>query len=247
MHSGPIYIAKFNNSGEYLMTGSEDRSTCLYNPSKNLMIKQYKNLHNYDICGLDIYKDNSKFVTGGGDKNVIVTDVIESKTVRKFMGHNSRVNSVSLNEENTLIVSASYDTTVKFWDNRANSHHPIDTIKGFKDSVTSAEIINGFEIVCSSMEGSTRFYDIRVGQFTSDDIGEAVQAMCMSNSGRAYVVSALNNSMYLIERGSGNKVMEYCGHRVDNYSIKCRFNEEDTHIMTGSIDGKLYIYDIMKK
>jgi mitogen-activated protein kinase organizer 1 len=75
-HTGPIYTIKYNTSGEYCMTGSEDRSVCLYNPSKNLMIKNYKNLHNYDVYSLDISNDNSKFITGGGDKNVILTDVI---------------------------------------------------------------------------------------------------------------------------------------------------------------------------
>lgn len=80
------------------MTGSEDRSVCLYNPSKNLMIKNYKNIHNYDVYTLDISKDNSKFVTGGGDKNIIVTDVIEGKYIRKFTGHTARINSVCFNQ-----------------------------------------------------------------------------------------------------------------------------------------------------
>lgn len=39
------------------------------------MIKNYKNLHNYDVSGLEISNDNSKFITGGSDKVVIVTDV----------------------------------------------------------------------------------------------------------------------------------------------------------------------------
>lgn len=76
IHTGPIYAAKFNNQGEYCMTGSEDRSVCLYNPSKNLMIKHYRNVHNYDVYSLDISNDNSKFISGGGDKNIILTDVI---------------------------------------------------------------------------------------------------------------------------------------------------------------------------
>ena len=71
--------------------------------------------------------------------------------------------------------------------------------------------------------------------------------MSICNSGRAYVVSCLNNSMYLIERGSGTKVMEYTGHQVGNYNIKCCFNEDDSNLFTGSADGKLYVYDIMKK
>lgn len=100
------------------------------------MIKNYKNLHNYDVSGLCISTDNSKFVTGGGDKNVIVTDVAEGKTINKYCGHNGRVNSVALNGENNVIMSASYDTTVRCWDSRANSYTPIDIIKGFKDSVS---------------------------------------------------------------------------------------------------------------
>ncbi len=58
------------------MTASEDRSVSLYNPNKNIMIKNYKNLHNYDITCLDICKDNSKFCTCGGDKLVMVMDVL---------------------------------------------------------------------------------------------------------------------------------------------------------------------------
>lgn len=79
------------------MSGSEDRGVSLYNPHKNIMIKNYKNLHNYDVSGLEITRDNSKFVTGGGDKNVIVTDVAEGKTINKYSGHNGRVNTVALN------------------------------------------------------------------------------------------------------------------------------------------------------
>lgn len=59
------------------MTASEDRSVSLYNPSRNLLIKNYKNLHNYDVSCIDILKDNSKFCTGGGDKLIMVMDVLQ--------------------------------------------------------------------------------------------------------------------------------------------------------------------------
>jgi mitogen-activated protein kinase organizer 1 len=76
-HAGPVYAIKFSYSGEYIMTASEDRSVSLYNPNKNIMIKNYKNLHNYDITCIDIAKDNAKFCTGGGDKIVMVMDVLQ--------------------------------------------------------------------------------------------------------------------------------------------------------------------------
>ena len=86
------------------MTGSEDRGVCLYNPSKNLLIKNYRNIHNYDVYSLDISKDNAKFITGGGDKNIILTDVVEGKYIRKYTGHTARINCVAFNQENNVIV-----------------------------------------------------------------------------------------------------------------------------------------------
>lgn len=103
-HIGPIYTVKFNSGGEYCMTGSEDRNVCLYNPSKNLLIKTYKAIHNYAVHSLAISNDNSKFVTGGGDKLVFLTDVSEGKAIRKYQGHAAAVNCVAYNTENNVIV-----------------------------------------------------------------------------------------------------------------------------------------------
>lgn len=48
--------------------------------------------------------------------------------------------------------------------------------------------------------------------------------MSLAHSNRAYVISALDNTMYLIDKKSGNKVIEYRGHQVKNYTINCKFN-----------------------
>jgi mitogen-activated protein kinase organizer 1 len=86
------------------MTGSEDRSVSLFNPSKNLMIKSYKNLHNYDISCLDISKDNSKFMTGGGDKVVLLMDVLKGQQIRKYTGHYGRINGLCYTQGENVIV-----------------------------------------------------------------------------------------------------------------------------------------------
>ncbi len=71
------------------------------------MIKQYKNVHNYDVYSLDINKDNSKFISGGGDKNIILTDVLTGKYIRKYTGHTARVNCVAFSPDNQVIVRTS--------------------------------------------------------------------------------------------------------------------------------------------
>jgi len=59
-------------------------------------------------------------------------------------------------------ISGSYDTTVKCWDNRSNSYEPLQTIKGFKDSISQV-ISKDFQIVTACMDGSVKFFDVRKG------------------------------------------------------------------------------------
>lgn len=40
--------------------------------------------------------------------------------------------------------------------------------------------------------------------------------------------------------------MEYGGHSVGQFTVDLKFNPLDTHLITGSSEGMLYIYDIMK-
>lgn len=60
-------------------------------------------------------------------------------------------------------------------------------------------------------------------------------------------MSCTDNKMYLVEKASGNKILEYAGHNVENFKIDCLFSLRDSHVVTGSTDGKLYVYEIMKK
>lgn len=48
-HTGPVYTAKFNNNGQYCMSGSQDRKIILWNPQKGKAIKSYTGAHNYEI------------------------------------------------------------------------------------------------------------------------------------------------------------------------------------------------------
>ena len=49
----------------------------------------------------------------------------------------NRINTVSYNQNCSVIASGSYDCTLRFWDIKSNSTKPIDIIKGFKDSISN--------------------------------------------------------------------------------------------------------------
>lgn len=51
----------------------------------------------------------------------------------------------------------------------------------------------------------------------------------------------------LIEKGTGVKIQDYHGHKIGQFGVDVIFNTTDTHLLTGSQDGKLFIYDVLKK
>jgi WD40 repeat protein len=50
-------------------------------------------------------KDNSKFASCGGDRQVMVWDVMTGEISRRFTGHLGKVNAVAFNSDSTILAS----------------------------------------------------------------------------------------------------------------------------------------------
>jgi len=56
---------------------------------------------------------------------VYLWEVMKGHWTRKFEGHVSQVNAVSLNPFENVLATASFDGTVKLWDLMSRSYQPI--------------------------------------------------------------------------------------------------------------------------
>lgn len=69
-------------------------------------------------------EDNSRLASVGGDKLVFYWDVATGNIIRKFRGHELRVNTCKFaGEGSSVIVSGSYDKTVRIFDCRRAPQH----------------------------------------------------------------------------------------------------------------------------
>lgn len=69
-----------------------------------------------------------------------------------------------------MVVSGSYDATVRLWDCKSQSTKAIQVLEEARDSVSSLHVA-GHEIVTGSVDGSMRIYDLRMGMIYEDVIG----------------------------------------------------------------------------
>ena len=73
-------------------------------------------------------------------------------------------------EDGSVVVSGSYDATVRLWDCKSQSTKSIQVLEEARDSVSSLHVV-GHEIVTGSVDGRMRVYDLRMGMILVDVIG----------------------------------------------------------------------------
>jgi mitogen-activated protein kinase organizer 1 len=120
-HTGPILAVRFNSDGNYCLTCGQDRIVKLWNAAKGLCVKSYLG-HGHEVFDVAVSGDNSRLASCGGDKTVFYWDVASGNTIRKFRGHDLKVNTVLFaGEESSVVISGSYDKTVRIFDCRSRS------------------------------------------------------------------------------------------------------------------------------
>lgn len=166
------------------------------------------------------------------------------RVIRRFRGHDSEVNAVKFNDYASVVVSAGYDRSVRAWDCRSHSTEPIQIINTFQDSVMSV-CLTKTEIIGGSVDGTVRTFDIRIGREISDDLGQPVNCISMSNDGNCILASCLDSTLRLVDRSAGELLQEYKGHTCKSYKLDCCLTNTDAHVAGGSEDGYVFFWDLV--
>lgn len=132
---------------------------------------QTYNAHGYEVLDIAVASTNDRFVSVGGDKTVFLWDVATAQTLRRWSGHAGRVNTCAFaGDEECVVVSGSYDSTVKLWDTKARGERPLMTFTEARDAVSSVDVA-GHEVTAGCVDGRVRCYDMRMGQIEVDVVG----------------------------------------------------------------------------
>jgi mitogen-activated protein kinase organizer 1 len=282
---GAVFCARFTRDGSYVMTAGQDRSIMLWNPSREdgsvagpelecmpargdpprVLRKPVATFsaHSHEVFGLAIAPDNSRFVSCGGDKLVIVWDVASGRAVRKLTGHSHRVNAVALNADASVAFSAGYDTSVRCWDLRSQMREPIQQLLHATDSVASLHV-HGHKIATGCVDGCVRVYDLRFGTLDTHTVGPPVASAVISRDGNCALACTLDDRIRLLDLASGELLASYgddrageaaaggAGARPSASAFACRIykleavlSSDDAHVLAGSETGALHVWDLV--
>ena len=171
------------------------------------------------------------------------------------------------------ICVGSFDATVRIWDCKSSSMKPIQVLEEARDSVSSLHVV-GHEIVTGCVDGRVRVYDLRMGMMFVDVIGrmyshvslpwvkfwfigaritdinlllaEPITSVRQTRDGNAVLVSTLDSTIRLMDKGNGQLLQSYKGHTNTEYRIRSTLGMADSIVISGSEDGKLYAWDLLE-
>lgn len=199
-----------------------------------------------------------QFASCGGDKTVYLWDAASGHTIRRFSGHIARVNSVAFNNTETVLLSGSYDGTVRLWDLRnTGSTKPVQVLSDAKDSVSSVDV-HGHRIATASVDGKLRVYDLRMGQLTTDSVtampsditrgtstATPLTSVMISQDGDTALVASLDSTVRLMDLESGLALQAYVGHQNSVFRMRAVLDDDRGTVLSASEDGCVFLWDLM--
>ncbi|KAI9766283.1 MAG: hypothetical protein M1840_006697 [Geoglossum simile] len=241
---GPVHCVTYSAGlSQYALSGGQDRKILLHNPSNGNLVQTY-DAHGYEVLDLAVASDNARFASVGGDKQAFLWDVATARTLRRFTGHFSRINTCAFNWDASVLATGSFDATVRLWDCKSQSTKPIQVLEESKDSVSSIDIV-GHEIVTGSVDGRLRLYDLRMGRVYVDVIGHPITSVSQTNDTNALLLSTLDSTIRLLDKGNGAILQTYTSHINSDYRIRSCLGLNDAYVVSGSEDGKIYVWDLL--
>ncbi|GMH82333.1 hypothetical protein TL16_g09222 [Triparma laevis f. inornata] len=238
-HTSEVFMCSWNPIKTHLIaTGSGDATariwtmggdTAAHGFSASVTLKhgEYLGDKNKDVTTLEWSPDGTKLATGSYDGVARVWDYLvpasvwDSKPMVRFEGHVDEVNAVKWDPSGNLLASCSDDGTAKIW-----AYEP-NIIATKSDTTTGAKPIQDFTL------HSKEIYTIKWSP-TGPGSSNPDKPLMLATA-------SFDNTVRLWNAKTGECVHTLARHTQPVYSIS--FSPSADYIASGSLAGKLYIWD----
>ena len=225
-HTRGINDVCWSPTAEYLATASDDKSLRLYDATKGETFVEFKGHQNFVFC-CKFNPQSNLLVSGSYDETVKLFDVRCGECVMTLPAHSDPVTGVDFSPDGTCIVSGSYDGLIRVWDTATGECLKTIYAEGNPPVGNVLFAPNGRYVLGGNLDSKLRLWDVtgRVGLEGENATNESGQR-------------------------TGKCSKTYSGHLNSRFCVFSAFsiaNRDRQSIVSGSEDGKVYIYDLQSR
>lgn len=242
-HEREVLCCKFSPDGKHLATAGYDRGILLWdvynNCNNTAVLKGHKNA----VLELHWSTDGTKMYTCSADKTLSCFDVETNKRIRKFIGHNSFVNSCFPARRGLdLIVSGGDDNFTRVWDVREKL--PVHNLES-KYQVTSVTFNDTADkVFAAGLDNQIKLWDLRKEDVEYVLYGhtDTITGMALSPEGSYLLSNSMDQSVRCWDVKSfvvGNrcvKIFQGNSHGHDKNLLKVAWSNDCSMMTAGSAD-----------
>ena len=166
-HKRNVTSVVFSPDGQYIASGSEDKTVRLWDLEGNPVSKPFQGHEDY-VTSIAFDPNGHYIVTGSSDETVRLWDLEGNPVSNPFQGHQDKITSVAFSLNSQYIVSGGYDG-MRLWDLEGNLIQSFSELG--KQRVNSVAFSPDGETIASATDKTVKFWDIR-GNFLGTPVNK---------------------------------------------------------------------------
>jgi len=193
------------------------------------------------IMDMAINPDGSEAIFARFDGYIEIYSPGGWKRLDSFPAHKGYVSTVKFSSDGKVLLTGSYDCTVKLWDVE-KKYELLDTIKDFSDGTFAYFLPGDKEIIVRDYTDTVSILDISSGKvIRHDSLPSTVHGVCWNPSGEMVLIATETGYVY-IWRLKDNKDSAFMAHSDQVMDVK--FSPQGDRLFTCGLENIWKVWDV---
>lgn len=196
--------------------------------------------HTSAVNAVSFFENDQKFISAGDDYNVCGWDINDKKCIFKLKGHEASVKCCGTTRTGSLIVSGSWDRTVRIWDGATTNCMWTLPHDALVLGLSFCEEKSLLSVCCD--DKVTKVWDMKTFQNVMTLTGHTNSVSCCAQNDYTLATGSFDKTIRINDLRTGGTLLHLTGHRSAVSAID--ISSDGFKLCSGSWDKSVRVWDV---